>query len=165
MPDLYVRPVVAADRPVMERLWIMFRHDMSEFTRALPNPDGTFRSERLAACFGDPDWAGYLMTWQDRPAGLALVRGLTGPTRVLNSFFVVNAARRSRIGLRAVADVTSRHPGRWEVAFQDANLPAVAFWRRVATELAGTEWTQEHRPVPGLPELPPDSWISFEVSG
>jgi predicted acetyltransferase len=163
MPDLYVRPVAAADRPVMERLWIMFRHDMSEFTRALPNPDGTFRNERLAACFGDPDWAGYLMTWQDRPAGLALVRGLLGPTRVLNSFFVVCAARRSGIGLRAAAEVTSCHPGPWEVAFQDANLPAVAFWRRVATEVAGTGWTLEHRPVPGLPDLPPDAWISFEV--
>jgi predicted acetyltransferase len=163
MSELCVRPVVTADRLLMERLWLMFRHDMSDYTRALPNEDGMFRSERLASAFGDPDWAGYLITWQDRPAGFALVRGLTGHTRVLNSFFVVRAARRSGIGLRAAAHVTSRHPGPWEVAFQDANQAAVAFWRRVATELAGTEWRQEHRPVPGRPDLPPDAWISFEV--
>src|SRR5262249_40314725 len=127
------------------------------------NPDGTFTSERLDAALTDPDWAPYLLVVEDRPAGLAFVRGLTSTTRVLNSFFVVRGARRARVGVRAVKQVVARYPGSWEVAFQDANAAAVSFWRRVAAEIAGHEWTETRRPVPGRPKLPPDVWISFEV--
>ncbi|MBO4275186.1 GNAT family N-acetyltransferase [Microbispora triticiradicis] len=163
MPDLTTRLADTADHPVLERLWLMFRHDLSEFGGVLPKPDGTFRGERLQAAFHDPDWAAYLLRTGERPAGLALVRGLTARTRVLSAFFVVRAVRRSGIGLRAVRQVTARHPGSWEVAFQDANTAAVRFWRRVAEEIAPGAWTEEHRPVPGRPDLPPDAWISFSA--
>jgi predicted acetyltransferase len=139
----------------------MFSHDLSGFRGILPNSDGTFRSDRLEAAFADADWAPYLVTSRERPVGFALARGLTGPTRVLNSFFVVRGARRTGIGLGAVREVLARHPGAWEVASQDLNVAAVHFWRRVAAEVAGRAWTEERRPVPGRPELPPDIWISF----
>jgi predicted acetyltransferase len=146
------------------RLWLMFRHEMSEFTRQLPNPDGTYRTERLDSAFEKPDWACYVFTDPaDRPAGFAIARDLGSPVQVLTSFFVAKPARRTRVGLQAATAVIAEHPGRWEIAFQDANTAAVRFWRRVAEELAGDDWKEEHRPVPGLPELPPDSWIAFDV--
>jgi predicted acetyltransferase len=152
-----VRRATAADRPMVERLWLMFRHDMSEFGGQLPNPDGTFRTERLVAAFEDRDWAGYVIAGpQDRPAGFAIVRGLAGPARVLNSFFVVRSMRRTGVGRQAVGAIVAEYPGPWEVAFQVANVAAVYFWRRVATELAGSDWTEERRPVPGQPDVPPD---------
>ena len=164
--EITVRRATPADHPIVERLWLMFRHDMADVDGMLPAPDGTYRGERLAAALGgSPDWALYLLVSGAHPAGLAFVRGLTGPVNVLNTFFVVRGARRSGHGLRAVQDVVARHPGRWEVAFQDRNTAAVRFWRRVATEIARTAWTEERRPVPGKPELPPDVWISFDVPG
>jgi predicted acetyltransferase len=163
MPDVSLRLATSEDRPVLERLWLMFRHDMSEFGGLLPHPDGTFRSERLQAAFNDADWEPYLLVCGEHPAGLALVRGLTGQTRVLSGFFVVRGVRRAGFGLRAVQDLVARHPGRWEVAFQDANAAAARFWRRVATEMAGDAWDEEHRPVPDQPGPPPDTWISFTV--
>ncbi|MFJ9709074.1 GNAT family N-acetyltransferase [Streptomyces sp. NPDC101234] len=163
--DVSVRPAVPEDRPAVERLWLMFRHDLSEFRDILPNPDGTFRNERVQDAFSSPDSACYLLVSGERPVGLAFVRGLTGPVRVLNSFFVVRGARRAGIGLRGVREVLARHPGHWEIAFQYENPGAVAFWRRVAAEVAGDAWTEEPRPVPDRPELPPDVWISFEVTG
>ncbi|WP_030666985.1 GNAT family N-acetyltransferase [Streptomyces cellulosae] len=160
--ELDIRPATPADRPTVERLWLLFRHDLSEFGGQLPNPDGTFRSERLEAAFsGDPDWAPYLFSVGEHPVGFAFVRALSGPTRVLNSFFVVRGVRRSGVGLRAVREVVARHPGEWEIAFQDANAGAVRFWRRVAVELAGDRWEEERRPVPDRPDLAPDVWISL----
>lgn len=161
MSVLCLRVAHDAGWPVLERLWLMFRHDMSEFRGVLPKPDGTFRGERLQAAREDPDWAAYLLRSEDRPVGLALVRGLTGSTRVLSAFFVVRGMRRQRIGLHAVRELVSRHPGQWEVAFQDANAPAVRFWRRVATELARDAWTERRQPVPDRSDLPPDVWVSF----
>lgn len=161
--DVIVRPATPEDRPTVERLWPMFRHDLSEFRGVLPAPDGTFRSEWLASAFTEPGWAPYLMTCGERPAGFAFVRALDGPVRVLNSFFVVRGARRQGIGLRAVREVLQRHPGSWEIAYQHDNPAAVRFWPRVARELAGDAWTRELRPVRDRPELPPDVWISFAV--
>ncbi|MGW1408297.1 GNAT family N-acetyltransferase [Streptomyces sp. NPDC002403] len=161
MTDVSVRLADPADRPILERLWLLFRHDLSEYSGELPGPDGTFRSDRLHAALTLADWAPYLLTADGSPVGLALVRGLAGPTRVLNSFFVVRGVRRTGIGLCAVREVVAKHPGPWEVAFQQDNATAVAFWRRVATEVAGEAWTEELRPVPGRPDLPPDTWISF----
>lgn len=163
-PEVSVRPATPADHPVLERLWLMFRHDMADVDGRLPLPDGTYHGDRLAVALGgDPDWAPYLLASGERPVGLAFVRGLTGPVNVLNSFFVVRGARRAGHGLRAVQDVVARHAGRWEVAFQEQNAKAVCFWRRVAGEIAGTSWNEERRPVPGRPELPPDVWISFDA--
>ncbi|WP_240509802.1 GNAT family N-acetyltransferase [Streptomyces malaysiense] len=143
----------------------MFRHDMSEHQGGLPAADGTFRSERLEAAFAGDGWAAYLLTRGDRLAGFAFVRGLDGPVRVLNSFFVVRGARRGGVGLRAVREVLRRHPGRWEVAFQRDNAGGAAFWHRVAQEVAPGAWSLAERAVPGRPSLPADLWLSFTVSG
>jgi len=164
VPHISIRLANMDDRPVIERLWLMFRHDMSEFDALLPKPDGTFRNDRLHMAFSEPGWAPYLLTSGDNPVGLAFVRGLTGPTRVLNSFFVVRGVRRTGLGLRAVQEVVAKHPGSWEIAFQDSNTAAVHFWRRVATEIVGDAWTEERRPVPTRPDLPPDVWISFSTT-
>ncbi|MEO3791793.1 GNAT family N-acetyltransferase [Nonomuraea sp. B10E15] len=159
-----VRPVSAADHPAVQRLWLMFRHDMAEFQGGLPSPDATYHGERLRSALEDDDWAAYLFTSGDRPLGFSFVRALSGPARVLNAFFVVRGARRSGIGMTVVREVISRHPGPWEIAFQDANTAAVAFWRRVATDVAGDAWTEERRPVPNRPDVRPDVWISFTAA-
>ncbi|MGW4383161.1 GNAT family N-acetyltransferase [Kitasatospora sp. NPDC004531] len=164
MPDLSVRLAGPADRPTVERLWLLFSHDMSEFNGHLPNADGTFREERLRSAFGDPDWAPYLLTADaDRPVGFVFVRGLNGPARVVNSFFVVRAARRNGTGLRAVEEVVGRHPGAWQIPFQESNAAGARFWRKAAGRIAGEAWTEERREVPGRPEAEPDVWISFRT--
>lgn len=163
-PDVTVRLMAPTERPVLERLWLMFRHDLSEFRGTLPEPDGTFRSQRLRYATDDPGWAAYLVWQQDRPVGLALVRALDQPVRVLNAFFVVRGVRRTGIGSLAVREVLLSHPGLWEVAFQSDNEAAGCFWRRIATETAGQRWTEERRAVPAQPDLPPDVWISFSTA-
>ncbi|MFI0901447.1 GNAT family N-acetyltransferase [Streptomyces sp. NPDC020983] len=159
-----VRIAGQAEREAVGRLWVMFGHDMSEFTGELPGADGAFRGERLAAAFSADGWVPYLFTCAGRPAGFAFVRGVGGAARVVSSCFVVRGARRGGIGLRAVRQVVGRHPGPWEIPFQDANAGACAFWRRVAEDLAPGAWREERRAVPGRPDVPPDVWISFDTS-
>lgn len=164
MTDSSIRVAGAEDRPTVERLWLMFRHDMSEFREDLPDPDGGFAHAWLESAFTDTeDRVPYLMTSGTRPVGFAFVRALSGPVRVMNSFFVVRGVRRTGVGLRAAARVIAQHPGPWEIPFQDANTGAVRFWRRVATQVAGSAWTEERRPIPGRPEATPDVWISFDA--
>jgi predicted acetyltransferase len=165
-PSTPVHVVLAGPehRAVLERLWLLFRHDMSEYDGRLPRPDATYRSERLDSALAQPGWAGYLLRVGEAPVGLAVVRSLEREPFVLNSFFVVRAARRSGVGRDAVGQILTARPGRWTVAFQETNPNAVAFWRSVAAS-HDEGWTEERRPVPDRPDLPPDSWICVRVRG
>lgn len=151
----------ASHRELLERLWLMFRHDMSQFRAVLPARDGTFRSDRLDFALNDPGWITYVLWIGDNPAGLALVRGIDEPRRIISSFFVVRGARKSGVGAAAVRAICRAHPGKWGVAFQDANTTAVRFWRRLAEDAAPGAWTETRRPVDGQPDLPPDVWIEW----
>lgn len=178
---LGVRRATPADRTLLERLWPVFRHDMSDVSGELPGPDGRFRDDRLLAALDDlgrdadadrcgpVSWRAYLATTRSggaepRPVAFALVRGLDAPVRVLSAFFVVRPARRSGVGLAFASAVLRDVPGRWEIAFQDANQAAARFWPRVARSLAGDSWDVEHRPVPGRPEVPADAWLRLTVA-
>jgi predicted acetyltransferase len=151
-----------ADRPVLEQLWTMFRHDMSAYSGALPDERGRFRQKRLDNALGDSTWRGYVIRVDAVPVGLCIIRDVQSPEVVINSFFLVNAARRHGYGRAAIRTITSQHPGRWAVAFQEANAAAAAFWGAVAAE-ADPRWTRTHATVPGRPDLRPDTWIRFEV--
>ncbi|MFI2102134.1 GNAT family N-acetyltransferase [Isoptericola sp. NPDC019693] len=187
-----VRRATAEDRGVLERLWLLFRHDMSAVSGELPGPDGRFRDDRLRDALADLGpgtgvpgggagrddrsgrrgvvWRGYLAAVPgatpgagERPVAFALVRGLDAPTRVLSAFFVVRAARQRGLGREVAAAVLRDVPGPWEVPYQDANAPAAAFWPRVATDVAGDAWAVDRRPVPGRPDVPPDAWLQLAV--
>jgi len=140
----------------------MFQHDLSEPRGTLPRPDGTFLDSRLHAALDDgDDKAVYVLQAGEHPAGLALVRGLTSDVHVLTSFFVVRGLRRVGVGRLVVQDLVTRHPGIWEVAFQNGNKPAAHFWLRIAQDLDEDRWTLERRTIPARPDLPPDVWIRF----
>ncbi len=163
LPLIY-RPTTWSDRVAMERLWLLFRHDMSAVNGDLPRADGSYRSERLEHLLsGTPGWLGWILTAAaDRPLGFAIVRASDQPVRVVNSFFVVAAARRCGTGSTFARAVVSSHPGRWTVAHQDRNHAAARFWPAVAATL-DPDWTSAHKPVPGQPDAPPDRWITFTV--
>jgi predicted acetyltransferase/ADP-ribose pyrophosphatase YjhB (NUDIX family) len=148
------------DWRVVQRLWQLYSHDLSEFRGTTPRPDGTYRPGHLAWYSpGDRDAAAYVARLGNRPVGFALVRGVVGASRTLGEFFVVRSAR--RLGhARALADhVVRAHPGRWEIAFQEENQKAARFWRRLAAETM-TDVSELRREVPGKPYLPPDVWLT-----
>jgi len=159
-----VRPVADDQWPVVGWLWQDFRHDLAAVVHGFPYADGRYRHEWLDE-YPAPDRCGYLAwaphpnTGEDAPIGFALVRGLDAGRRTMQAFFVVPAARRHGVGRAIAHDVIARHPGPWAVPFQHDNAAAVAFWRRVATEAWGTDWTETAEPVPGKPDVPPDHWI------
>lgn len=164
-PSTSLRPVTGEQRPAIERLWQLYAHDLSEFRGSMPDGEGLYKAGRLPTYLDDPDRRGYLICSGSTVAGFALVRGLSDGPRVLGEFFVVRAARRRRVGHEAALGVLGLHPGHWEIAFQEENPGAARFWRTVATDAVGDAWREERRPVPGKPEVPPDTWLLLSTSG
>ena len=135
---------------------------MSAWTEELPAADGSYRSDLLRRALGDPGWDSWLLTAGEHPIGFALTRAMNDPVHVLNSFFLVAPARGRGLGRAFARTVVADAPGRWSVAFQDANTAAARFWPQVAAGYDAT-WSLERRSVPGRPDSPPDTWVSFTV--
>ncbi len=161
--DIELLPLTDADRQLVERLWQLYSHDMSEVRGTLPNEAGLFKPGRLPGYFGDPDRCGFLISYRGSPAGLAFVEGLTGGTRMIGDYFVARAVRRRRVGYEVARAILERWPGPWEIGFQAGNPGAPEFWRRVVSELVGSDWREELRPVPDKPHIPHDHFLVFEV--
>lgn len=88
---------------------------------------------------GKPGGRPFLLTAGARIAGFALVRDAmeepAPPPHSVAEFFVLRRYRRRGIGTEAAGQIIRSLPGRWVVRQAPANLPARAFWRRVAREL------------------------------
>jgi predicted acetyltransferase len=158
-----LRPIGDDDRPVLERLWQLYRHDLSELRDTHPNDEGLFKPGRLPSYFGDPNRCGYFIESDTGLAGFVLVDGVIEEARGMGEFFVLRSARRRGIGHDAAIEALRLHPGRWEIAFQEENRGAARFWRGIAAEIAGLAYREERRPVPSKPHIPPDVWISLSV--
>jgi predicted acetyltransferase len=162
-PQARLQPLSISDQLIVENLWQCYQHDLSEFRGSLPGPDGRYKNGRVATYLSSPDRSAYLIQVHEAPAGFVMIRRHDDSSRVLGEFFVVRPLRRQGLGRTVATDVFSRHPGRWEVAFQAANQRAVRFWTDIATRLVGNAWTVTPRPVPQKPHVPPDLWLTFEM--
>ena len=164
MSELVLVPVTPDLHPVVERLWQLYRHDLSEFRDSHPDEKGRFKDGPLAAYLaGEDGRSSLLVRYGGSAAGFVLLRGLETRPATLGEFFVVRSVRRRGIGHQVATEVMRRSPGAWVVAFQEENPRAARFWRRVATDLAGDTWTEQRIPLPDKPWLPPDVWLSLDV--
>jgi hypothetical protein len=162
---LDVRPVGDQEWGTLAWLWQCFRHDLAPFVSALPYADGRYQTSGLPQA-PSADTAAYLAwrphpsTGEAAPVGFAVVDGLREPRRSVDAFWVAPVLRGTRAGRVLALDVLARHPGPWTIAYQRDNALAGRFWRRVADLAFGADgWTEEIRPVPGRPDVPPDHWI------
>jgi predicted acetyltransferase/ADP-ribose pyrophosphatase YjhB (NUDIX family) len=161
---LTVAPADADDWPVVEALWQLYQHDLSEFRHSAPGADGRFAAGRLTSY---PDHAdrrvAYLARLGDVPCGFALVRlGGRRDRRTMGEFFVARSARGRGTAQAFARDVLARHPGAWVIAFQNENPRAAVFWRRLAAETM-TDVSERTIPVPGKEHLPDDVWLAGTV--
>ena len=63
---------------------------------------------------------------------------------------------------RAAAEATiRRHPGHWEIGFQNENPTAARFWRRLAAQI-GSNVQERLQPVT-TPHIPDDIILSFDI--
>ncbi|MFC4783647.1 GNAT family N-acetyltransferase [Nocardioides sp. MAHUQ-72] len=152
------------DWTVIAWLWQAYRQDLAPIVGAFPRSDGRYNHAWLDDWAVSEDAAGYLAHEGEAPVAFAVVNRLREGPRGIGAFWVAPVVRRSGLGRRLALDVIGRHPGPWEIAFQDENVGAGRFWRAIADEVFDG-WTEEARPVPGKPEVPPDHWISGTTSG
>jgi predicted acetyltransferase/8-oxo-dGTP pyrophosphatase MutT (NUDIX family) len=145
--------------PVVERLWQLYQHDLSEFRHSSPGPDGLFQARRLPAYVEGDDSVGYLARLGDVPAGFALVHGVTRDSRLMGEFFVSRSARGRGVAGAFAREVFAHYPGGWAIPFQNENPRAASFWRRLAADML-VDVSEQTFAVTGKPHLPHDVWLT-----
>src|SRR4029453_7742953 len=79
-------------------------------------------------------------------AGFTMTRRLETTEREVAEFFVVRRWRRQGVGQEVAMTMFRRHPGRWLVAHDAANLPAARFWPATIRAAADGEVTVSEKP-------------------
>jgi predicted acetyltransferase len=160
---LRVEVAARGEWPVIERMWQLYQHDLSEFRHSALGPAGLFDTGRLPAYVGRDDRVAYLARLGDVPCGFALVRlGTRRDRRTMGEFFVTRSTRGGGTAAAFATEVLTRHPGPWVIPFQNENPRAAAFWRRLAGEVM-VDVSEKTLPVPGKAHLPPDVWLTGTV--
>ena len=145
MQNVTLQLVDASTRPVIERLAQLDRHEASQYTGALPGPDGLYDFHRLSDFYTEPEHHAYLVLADGQLAGFCLLRPFEGGSTFLHAFFIVRALRRRGVGMAVATDLLRSRRGRWAIAFREENPAAAGFWRHVATDVVGDTWTEERR--------------------
>ena len=160
-PVTTVTPATDEDHAALGRLFQLYWHDLSELRGSMPDREGLLVAGRFEERLATPGLVTYMIETDDRLAGFAMVRPHEG-RHLMAEFFVVRAVRRRGVGRAAAHAVLARTPGAWSIPFQEENTGAARFWRALAAEIAD-DVSEERRPVPGKPHIPPDVWLFLTV--
>jgi len=152
--DVVVIPAGEGDIGIVENLFVLYAHDLSEQTGADLAEEGRFALpatlpeywRRSANSPWPPDWRGFpfLLRAAGHLAGFALVRQISSDTYDMGEFFVVRKYRRQGIGRRAAGAVFDRFTGNWEVREMLTNQSAQFFWRRVIADYTAGRFSETH---------------------
>ena len=125
----------AGERALVARLAQLYFHDFSEFDGEDVGPSGLYDIGWLDEYWHEPN-AAYVFRVGGCIAGFCLVDQdtlLDGSQNSVAEFFILRKYRGAGLGLQAARAVMAMRPGVWEASQIAANLPAQAFWRRVAS--------------------------------
>ena len=129
------------DRAVLERLYPLYLHDLSEFTRHYSlDEHGRWQPDYLSDWLGRRECSSLLVRVGGTPAGFALIAERPFPfmsTQAevrLAEFFVARPFRGRGVGRAGATAAFDSFHGRWQVNVIAANEPAIAFWRRVVSD-------------------------------
>ena len=156
-------PVDRSHRAVLENLGQLYRYDLSEAYRHLPNLDGKFNNRRLDLFLAevDPQHRAWLVTVAGALGGFVMTALTSTGDMSISDFFIVRALRRTGVGRAAAGQVLAFHPGPWSIGFQSYNPGVQRFWSQVASDAVGDTWaTHDDPPTAGRPS---DSWITFTI--
>jgi predicted acetyltransferase len=144
-----VRAESESDRAALHRLYVLYLHDLSEFTGHYAlDAEARWTPSYLDDMLARPMCHCLLVRSGGAAAGFALLAQQPFPYMPadadfhLAEFFVAKPYRRRGVGRVAAEATLRRFPGRWSLAVVDANAPAFAFWRGVLGELTGGDYAE-----------------------
>ena len=145
--EVQLQPILPEQQPVLERLYQLYRYDLSEFNNQDIRPDGSYPHIDLAQYVTDSNFCSRFITFDNTLAGFALVNlhshtYMDETVKNLDDFFVLKKYRRKGIGTRAAYRLFREMPGLWQVNKKTYNEVAMRFWERVVREFTDGDFSE-----------------------
>lgn len=145
MARVTLEPAGPERRETLANLFQLYVHDFSEHwagtARGELQEDGRFEPYPDLDRYGrEPAREAFLIRVDGGLAGFVLVNDVSHCGHPVDhsvaEFFVVRKHRRGGVGRAAARAAIGERPGQWELAVARRNTSALAFWSRLASELA-----------------------------
>ena len=151
MRNVTLEPATLADKPLLENLFELYAHDMSEAFEIEIGENGRYGYEQLPLYWSEPETRfPFLIRVDGRIAGFVLVMRV-GDHWDVAEFFVLRRHRRNGVGREAAFQVWSRFGRPWSVRVLARNAGALQFWSTTIGEYANDAATIVDR----------DGWRTF----
>ena len=130
-------PVLETDRNLLWNLVQKYLYEMSNYYEDPFDNVGNYCYEHFEEYFSDPKRTAYLLYIENTLIGFAMLHpysclGRT-PDFTMAEFTIFPAFRRRHLAVEAVNTILKKHPGQWEIKYNEKNLAAKRLWNNVAS--------------------------------
>jgi predicted acetyltransferase len=141
-----VIPALISDKPVIQRMMELFRHDLSEFENTDLDEHGYFGYSYLDYYWVEADRCPFIVRVDSKLAGFVLINQHTyfpDNQYSVAEFFILRKYRRRGVGREVAFYVFNLFFGRWEISQLYINVIAQKFWNETIRSYTADNYTKE----------------------
>ena len=130
-----LRPVRPEDRALLWKLNQKYLYEMTRFYDDPMDEEGNYHYGHFEEYFTDPKREAYFLCVGETLVGFAMLHPYSQvggrPDCTMAEFTVFPAYRRRRYALESARLLLARHPGQWEIKYNEKNVGAKRLWQTV----------------------------------
>ena len=125
------------DRTLLWNINQKYLYEMTQYYDDPMDENGNFHYGHFEEYFSDPNRTAYLLYDDDNLVGFALLNPYSccrgKPDYTMAEFTIFPACRRRYLASEAVKTVLEKHPGKWEIKYNEKNSAAKEFWNKITS--------------------------------
>ena len=133
-----LKTVECADKDVLWNIFQKYTYEMSAYCGYEMGADGNYIYRYFDAYFEEKNRTAYFIYDDETLIGFAMVNDYSclddAIDHAMAEFTVFPNYRGKGFAGKAVQQIFSIHPGRWEIKFSERNRPASSFWRTATVQ-------------------------------
>lgn len=131
-----LQTVKEKDRALLWNIAQKYLYEMTNFYDDPMDENGNYEYQYFDEYFSDPKRTAYFFYKDDVMIGFALLCPYSNigqnPDYTMGEFTIFPAFRRKHFALAAVKLILEKHPGKWEIKYNEKNTGARRLWNAVA---------------------------------
>ena len=133
---IQLKPVRPDDRTLLWNINQKYLYEMTNFYDDPMDEEGNYRYGHFDEYFSDPKRQAYFIYNDESLIGFAMLCPYSyieqNPDYTMAEFTIFPAFRKRHFALDAANLILTRHPGRWEIKYNEKNTAAKRLWNKAA---------------------------------
>ena len=135
-----LQTVQAKDRDLLWNINQKYLYEMTSFYDDPMDENGNYQYGHFDDYFSDPKRVAYFIYNDDILVGFAMLCPYSNidqnPDFTMAEFTIFPSFRRKHFALDAAKMIINKHPGKWEIKYNEKNIGATKLWNMVAAPYA-----------------------------